>query len=84
MSDAFQSLSGSDAVAFGDTNTGEPHLDEEAKFFNAKEAAWFDQIRSAGWVDVWAAPQPRRSRVHLVLEQQNRVPHRPSVRDEFD
>ena len=52
MSDAFQSLSGSDAVAFGDTNTGEPHLDEEAKFFNAKEAAWFDQIRSAGWVDV--------------------------------
>lgn len=56
--DAFQSLSGGDAVAFGDTNTGEPHLDEEAKFFNAREAAWFDQIRSAGWVDVWRHRNP--------------------------
>ena len=29
--DAFQTLSGGEAVAFGDTNTGEPNLDEEAR-----------------------------------------------------
>jgi hypothetical protein len=45
---AIHSLCGSDAVALGDTNTGEPRLDEEAKFFNAKEAASFDQMRAAG------------------------------------
>ncbi len=51
--DAFNSLSGSDVIEFDDTNTGEPRLNEKAKFFNAKQAAWFEQIRAAGWVDAW-------------------------------
>ncbi len=54
----FQSLRNREVVAFGDTNTGEPGLDEDAKFFNAREADWFAQVRTSGWLDVWRHRNP--------------------------
>ncbi|MEZ5944896.1 MAG: endonuclease/exonuclease/phosphatase family protein [Planctomycetaceae bacterium] len=46
------------AIAFGDTNTGVPGEDEEAAFFNQREALWFTNIRNAGWQDVWRSRNP--------------------------
>ena len=46
------------AVAMGDTNTGQPGLDEESKFFLRKEGAWMEEIKAAGWQDVWRKQNP--------------------------
>ena len=49
----FEEFRSAPAIACGDTNTGQPRIDEERKFFNRKEAAWFQRIKTAGWQDVW-------------------------------
>ena len=54
----FEELRSVPAVAFGDTNTGLPEVDEENKFFNKKEAAWFQRIKEAQWQDVWRERNP--------------------------
>lgn len=40
-------------VAIGDTNTGLRDIDEESKFFNIREHAWFSRLAHAGWVDAY-------------------------------
>ena len=47
------------AIAMGDTNTGQPGLDEESKFFYRKEGAWLEKIKSVGWEDVWREQNPK-------------------------
>lgn len=54
----FTELQDEPAIAFGDTNTGKPGLDEESKFFNRKEASWFTSIEESGWADVWRELNP--------------------------
>ena len=49
----FDHLQNAPAICFGDTNTGQPAVDEENPFFNAQEADWFQKINDAGWVDIW-------------------------------
>ncbi len=56
--ETFQSMRTANALAFGDTNTGVPHVDEEAMYFLPREGEWFDRIREAGWEDVWRARNP--------------------------
>ena len=55
----FSQLKNSPAICFGDTNTGQPELDEENPFFNRREADWFQKIAEAGWVDVWRQRNPK-------------------------
>ena len=43
----------------GDTNTGQPGLDEESKFFYRKEGEWLEKIKSVGWEDVWREQNPK-------------------------
>ncbi|WP_146396980.1 endonuclease/exonuclease/phosphatase family protein [Planctomycetes bacterium CA13] len=47
-------------IAMGDTNTGQPDLDESAKFFNKHEARWFDRISETGWIDAWRHRNPEK------------------------
>lgn len=54
----FAELKDVPAIFFGDTNTGQPKLDEENAFFNRREADWFQQINDAGWIDVWRERNP--------------------------
>lgn len=55
----FNQLQDVPAICFGDTNTGQPELDEENPFFNRREADWFQKIDEAGWVDVWRQRNPQ-------------------------
>ena len=55
----FNELQDVPAICFGDTNTGQPELDEENPFFNLQEAEWFPTINEAGWVDVWRQRNPQ-------------------------
>lgn len=55
----FEQLNSTCAIAFGDTNTGVPDYDEEAKFFNRKEGQWCNDIRNVGWSDVWRKRNPQ-------------------------
>lgn len=43
------------AIVLGDTNTGQPGIDEESKFFNRKEGQWMRSLRDSGWLDAWRA-----------------------------
>ena len=54
----FGELKDAPAVCFGDTNTGQPKLDEENPFFNRREADWFDKIDETGWSDLWRQRNP--------------------------
>ena len=54
----FTELKDCSSVCFGDTNTGRPDIDEENRFFNRREAQWFDRIIEAGWEDVWRDNNP--------------------------
>ncbi len=47
------------AIAMGDTNTGQPGLDEENKCLYRKEGAWMEEIKSIGWQDVWREQNPK-------------------------
>ena len=44
------------AIAMGDTNTGQPGLDEESKFFYRKEGAWLENCL------LYTSPSPRDQR----------------------
>ncbi len=44
---------GGHCVILGDTNTGQPGLDEEGKFFNKREGAWMTAMTDTGWRDGW-------------------------------
>lgn len=57
---ALRPLSGCDALAFGDTNTGAAGIDEARKFFNKKETGWFARLQEVGWIDVWRKRNPDR------------------------
>lgn len=54
----FQKLTTKNVIAFGDTNTGVPGIDEEAPFFNRKEGDWYTEINRVGWSDVWREQNP--------------------------
>ncbi len=56
----FRELNNVPALAFGDTNSGVPDFDEQAKFFNKKEGNWFHEIQKAGWDDTWRKRTPQR------------------------
>jgi exonuclease III len=51
-------LSSRDALAFGDSNTGVPKVDEQASYFNALEGEWFTRLEEAGWGDLWRSRYP--------------------------
>lgn len=53
-----QLRSGRIDFAMGDTNSGVPHIDEEAPYFNQREGRWFSDLESAGWQDVWRVRNP--------------------------
>lgn len=53
-------LAGQAGLAFGDTNTGAPVLDEEASFFNVREGQWYKNLAQAGWIDLWRDRYPDR------------------------
>ncbi len=48
------------AVAFGDTNSGVPGLDDESGFFKPGciEDSWFKQVAASGWSDLWRDRHP--------------------------
>ena len=48
-----RSWSGGPCVILGDTNTGKPDIDEEAKYFNKREGSWMDAMNDVQWVDAW-------------------------------
>ncbi len=48
------------ALAFGDTNTGIPGIDEESPFFNKQEGEWFNKLERIGWIDLWRKRNPDR------------------------
>jgi exonuclease III len=41
------------ALLVGDTNSGQPGLDEEAPAFNAREGGWLDALERARWRDAF-------------------------------
>ena len=47
-------------LSFGDTNTGVPEIDEEARYFNQREGQWYSNLANAGWVDLWRHRNPNR------------------------
>ncbi|MHB8970038.1 MAG: exonuclease/endonuclease/phosphatase family protein [Pirellulaceae bacterium] len=57
---SLRTLAGNAVLAFGDTNTGAPGMDDEAPFFNAKEGQWYTNLANAGWVDLWRHRNPDR------------------------
>ena len=56
--DLLRPLAGTRTLAFGDTNTGVPGIDEEARFFNEREGKWFKTLADTGWTDLWRDRNP--------------------------
>ncbi|MCA8998950.1 MAG: endonuclease/exonuclease/phosphatase family protein [Planctomycetaceae bacterium] len=51
-------LAGVSGLAFGDTNTGVPGMDDERPFFNDQEGQWFTNLSNTGWHDLWRQRNP--------------------------
>jgi exodeoxyribonuclease III len=45
--------SGGPALFVGDTNSGQPGLDEESAAFNEREGGWIESLARAGWRDAF-------------------------------
>jgi exonuclease III len=58
--ESLRPLAGKAGLAFGDTNTGVPGMDEEVPFFNDREGQWYKNLASAGWIDLWRHRNPGR------------------------
>ena len=48
------------AVLIGDTNSGQPGLDEESPAFTAREESWIRTLDTGGWRDAFRYLHPRR------------------------
>ncbi|MCR9291855.1 MAG: endonuclease/exonuclease/phosphatase family protein [bacterium] len=60
IAEVFAANRSSRAVAFGDTNSGVPGMDDESGFFapGCVEDHWFRAVANAGWRDVWRDRNP--------------------------
>ncbi len=58
--ESLRPLASKAGLAFGDTNTGAPGIDEESPFFNDREGQWYKNLANAGWTDLWRHRNPHR------------------------